>query len=67
MRVPTRSISAITKAKVEAIFHDQYWMPGRADVLPVGIDCAVFDAAVSSWCGRRWAALAAGHQRAVAA
>jgi len=41
---PKRSVREITKAEVEAIYHEQYWVAGKCDALPWPVSAAHFDA-----------------------
>lgn len=46
--VPVRSVRDLEEGELRAIYRRQYWEAVRADELPVGLDYAVFDAAVNS-------------------
>lgn len=43
-----RSVREITRAEVESIYYQQYWLAARGDQLPDGVDLAMFDYAVNS-------------------
>lgn len=46
---PTKAdLKVITDAEVSAIFKAQYWDAARCDLLPLGLDYAVFDFAINS-------------------
>lgn len=51
----TRSVRFITNEEVEAIYRDNYWIPSRADDLPIGVNLVHFDFAVNA--GLRRAAI----------
>lgn len=42
-KLPTRDVREISSAEVNDIRLRQYWIPAGGDVLPVGLDYAVFD------------------------
>lgn len=46
--VPASRVKALTLSEAEAIYRKSYWGPAGGDVLPVGLDYAVFDAGVTS-------------------
>lgn len=46
--LPVRSVRALEEDEMRDIYRQQYWDAVRADELPVGLDYAVFDAAVNS-------------------
>ena len=48
MGLTTRSVKEITLDEVTALYREQYWAAVSADLLPAGIDYAVFDYAVHS-------------------
>lgn len=49
---PTRSVRDITRAEVETIYHDNYWLrAGCQDIAPPALALCVFDAAVNSGVG----------------
>lgn len=43
-----RSVKAITDAEVRVIYREQYWQTVAGDLLPSGVDYAVFDYSVNS-------------------
>ena len=47
-RVPRRSVKDISNVEVAEIYATQYWRVIRGDELPIGLDYALFDAAVNS-------------------
>jgi lysozyme family protein len=51
-----RSVKVITEKEVQEIYRSLYWNKIDGDLLPIGIDYCVFDAAVNSGPGRgaRW-------------
>jgi lysozyme family protein len=49
---PPQSVKLISEDEIKAIYYTQYWMLCRGDVLPAGVDFAVFDLAVNSGPGR---------------
>lgn len=42
----------ISNSEVEMIYRDGYWKPVNGDLLPAGVDAAIFDYAVNSGVGR---------------
>lgn len=46
--VPASRVKAMTIKEAEAIYRKSYWGPSGGDVLPAGLDYAVFDAGVNS-------------------
>lgn len=46
--VSKAEVRALTRAEAAAIYRARYWDAVKADLLPAGIDYAVFDAAVNS-------------------
>lgn len=48
MSYPHLDIKNLTKADAQAIYARDYWGPIQGDRLPMGVDLAVFDAAVNS-------------------
>lgn len=60
--LPARHVRLIERHELEAIYRTGYWARVRADELPIGIDYAVFDAAVNSGPARaiRWLQQAVG-------
>lgn len=46
--VPASRVKAMTIKEAEAIYRKSYWGPSGGDVLPGGLDYAVFDAGVNS-------------------
>lgn len=50
--LPTRSVRFITDAEVREIYRKNYWNASGCNVMPAGIDYAVFDYAVNSGPGR---------------
>jgi len=50
--LPTRSVRLITDEEVEEIYYRNYWRASGCNVMPAGIDYAVFDYAVNSGPGR---------------
>lgn len=53
---PSEDIRGMTKDRAKMIYKRDYWSPIRGDDLPLGLDYAVFDAAVNSGVPRstRW-------------
>ena len=49
---PPQSVKFISDSELEAIYKLQYWDAVKADLLPTGLDYAVFDLAVNSGVGR---------------
>ena len=49
---PVQSVKFITDDEVKAIYRFQYWDRVQGDLLPAGLDYAVFDFAVNSGVGR---------------
>jgi lysozyme family protein len=49
---PKQSVKFITTAETRAIYKFQYWDRVQGDLLPIGLDYAVFDFAVNSGVGR---------------
>ena len=49
---PVQSVKFITDEEVNAIYKFQYWDRVQGDLLPAGLDYAVFDFAVNSGVGR---------------
>jgi lysozyme family protein len=49
---PNQSVKFITTAETRAIYKFQYWDRVRGDLMPLGLDYAVFDFAVNSGVGR---------------
>src|SRR5690625_3160992 len=60
--LPARHVRLIQRHELEAIYRSGYWARVRADELPIGIDYAVFDAAVNFGPARaiRWLQQAVG-------
>jgi len=52
-----QSVKLITNKEVEDIYKSQYWDPVKGDLLPAGVDLAVFDFAVNSGTARAARAL----------
>jgi lysozyme family protein len=50
--LPTRSVRLSTAEERSDIYHSRYWNRARGDLLPVGVDYAVFDFAVNSGVSR---------------
>lgn len=50
--LPTRSVRLITDEEVHEIYYRNYWRASGCNVMPAGIDYAVFDYAVNSGPGR---------------
>lgn len=50
--LPPADVFNIPEAHVDAIYRGEYWDRIQGDVLPSGLDLAVFDAAVNSGCGQ---------------
>ncbi|MBZ9922066.1 glycoside hydrolase family 108 protein [Mesorhizobium sp. BR1-1-7] len=48
----TRSVKSITTAELNEIYDRQYWDAVKGDLLPDGVDYAVFDGGVNSWPAR---------------
>ena len=46
--VPASRVKAMTIKEAEAIYRKSYWGPSGGDVLPAGLDYAVFDSGVTS-------------------
>jgi len=46
-RKPTRDVWTITKEEISAFYHEEYWVPCRCDLMPMGVDMVVFDASVN--------------------
>ena len=49
---PSQSVKFISEEEVRAIYKFQYWDRVQGDLLPTGVDYAVFDFAVNSGVGR---------------
>ena len=49
---PARSVRLIEEAEVHAIYHADYWIPPRCDVLERHLDLVQFDTAVNMGVGR---------------
>jgi lysozyme family protein len=58
----TRDVYTMANAERDAIYRHSYWDMVRGDALPVGVDLAVFDAAVNSGVGQavKWLQSALG-------
>lgn len=54
---PKQSVKFLTRPELEAIYKKQYWDLMQGDLLPIGVDLAVFDYAVNSGTGRSAKAL----------
>lgn len=52
MKLPRQSVRNITETEVYEIYRTQYWNAVQADLLPDGLDYAVYDFAVNSGPGR---------------
>lgn len=53
---PDRDIPNLTDSEIASIYRAQYFAPAGCEAMPVGVDLAVFDAAVNSGVsrGRKW-------------
>lgn len=48
----SNALRVMPKSEAKQIYKEQYWLPIRADELPIGVDFAVFDFAINSGPGR---------------
>jgi lysozyme family protein len=46
--LPSKPVKSMTPNERDLIYHERYWLPCGADRMPVGVDYAVYDAAVNS-------------------
>jgi len=49
--LPTADVFNITKAEVEQVYYDDYWLASHADVMPESLAIATFDWAVNAGVG----------------
>ncbi len=47
-----QTVKSISQAELEGVYYQNYWLMARGDLLPSGLDYAVFDLAVNSGPGR---------------